>query len=102
MPGGVGGARVSLASTRFCVGPRTQLAADAGLQVDKWVVVDPKLESARADIFAAGDVANACHPFYRCLVRVEHWANALNQGPAAARSTLGEPVSYDRIPYFFS
>jgi len=33
---------------------------------------------------------------------VEHWANALNQGPAAARSMLGEPVSYDRIPYFFS
>ena len=35
-------------------------------------------------------------------IRVEHWANALNQGPAAARAMLGEPVSYDRIPYFFS
>jgi 3-phenylpropionate/trans-cinnamate dioxygenase ferredoxin reductase subunit len=35
-------------------------------------------------------------------VRVEHWANALHQGPAAARSMLegGEP--YSRLPYFFS
>jgi 3-phenylpropionate/trans-cinnamate dioxygenase ferredoxin reductase subunit len=53
-------------------------------------------------VFAAGDVANAWHPFYGRRIRVEHWANALNQGPAAARAMLGEPVSYDRIPYFFS
>jgi 3-phenylpropionate/trans-cinnamate dioxygenase ferredoxin reductase component len=82
--------------------PRTQLATDAGLNVDNGILVDAKLESSAADIFAAGDVANAWHPFYGRPVRVEHWANALNQGPAAARSMLGEPVSYDRIPYFFS
>jgi 3-phenylpropionate/trans-cinnamate dioxygenase ferredoxin reductase subunit len=35
-------------------------------------------------------------------VRVEHWANALNQGPAAARAMLGLEGDYDRIPYFFS
>ena len=35
-------------------------------------------------------------------VPVEHWANALNQGPAAARAMLGLDVAYDRIPYFFS
>ena len=33
---------------------------------------------------------------------VEHWANALNQGPAAARAMLGGAVVYDHIPYFFS
>ena len=38
----------------------------------------------------------------RGALRVEHWANALNQGPAAARSMLGQAVSYDRIPYFYS
>ena len=53
-------------------------------------------------MYAAGDVANAWHPFYERHVRVEHWANALNQGPAAARAMLGQDVSYDRIPYFFS
>jgi NADPH-dependent 2,4-dienoyl-CoA reductase/sulfur reductase-like enzyme len=33
---------------------------------------------------------------------VEHWANALEQGPAAARAMLGQDVTYDRVPYFFS
>jgi 3-phenylpropionate/trans-cinnamate dioxygenase ferredoxin reductase subunit len=53
-------------------------------------------------VFAAGDVANAWHPMLDRHLRVEHWANALNQGPAAARSMLGMDVSYDRVPYFFS
>jgi 3-phenylpropionate/trans-cinnamate dioxygenase ferredoxin reductase subunit len=53
-------------------------------------------------VFAAGDVANARNPFYELHIRVEHWANALNQGPVAAHAMLGEPVSFDRIPYFFS
>jgi 3-phenylpropionate/trans-cinnamate dioxygenase ferredoxin reductase component len=53
-------------------------------------------------VFAAGDVAAAVHPFYNTRIRVEHWSNALHQGPAAARSMLDRPISYDRIPYFFS
>ena len=35
-------------------------------------------------------------------LRVEHWANAKNQGAAAARSMLGQAVSYDRVPYFYT
>ena len=53
-------------------------------------------------MFAAGDVANAQHPFYGERIRVEHWANALHQGPAAARNMLGRADAYDRLPYFFS
>jgi 3-phenylpropionate/trans-cinnamate dioxygenase ferredoxin reductase subunit len=82
--------------------PRTGLASDAGLEVSNGVVVDAKLETTAPGVFAAGDVANAWHPFYGQRIRVEHWANALNQGPAAARAMLGQPVSYDRIPYFYS
>ena len=82
--------------------PRTELAAGAGLAIDNGVVVDEQLQTSAPNIFAAGDVANAWHPFYEQRIRVEHWANALNQGPAAGRAMLGEPVSYDRIPYFFS
>jgi 3-phenylpropionate/trans-cinnamate dioxygenase ferredoxin reductase component len=54
------------------------------------------------NIFAAGDVANAAHPSYGQRIRVEHWANALNQGPAAARNMLGQGEPYERLPYFFS
>ncbi len=82
--------------------PRTGLASDAGLAVDNGVVTNERLETAAPGIFAAGDVASAWHPFYEHHIRVEHWANALNQGPAAARAMLGEDVSFDRIPYFFS
>jgi 3-phenylpropionate/trans-cinnamate dioxygenase ferredoxin reductase component len=49
-----------------------------------------------------GDVANADHPFYGEPIRVEHWANALHQGPAAARNMLGRADAFSRLPYFFS
>jgi 3-phenylpropionate/trans-cinnamate dioxygenase ferredoxin reductase subunit len=82
--------------------PRTALAAEAGLDVDNGVLVDERLTASAPNIFAAGDVANAWHPFYERRIRVEHWANALNQGPAAARSMLGDEPGYERLPYFFS
>ncbi len=82
--------------------PRTGLASDAGVAVENGIVANERLETSAPGIFVAGDAANAWHPFYERHIRVEHWANALNQGPAAARAMLGEDVSYDRIPYFFS
>jgi 3-phenylpropionate/trans-cinnamate dioxygenase ferredoxin reductase component len=81
---------------------RTQLATQAGLPVDNGVLVDEQLQTSVPGVFAAGDVANARHPFYGERIRVEHWANALNQGPAAARNMLGQASAYDRLPYFFS
>jgi len=84
------------------VSPRVNLAADVGAKIENGIVVDHQLQSTLPDVFAAGDVANAWHPLLKRNIRVEHWANALNQGPAAARAMLGEPVSYDRIPYFYS
>jgi 3-phenylpropionate/trans-cinnamate dioxygenase ferredoxin reductase subunit len=47
-------------------------------------------------------VAAAWHPRYQTYLHVEHWANALNQGPAAARNMLGVPTPYARLPYFYS
>jgi NADPH-dependent 2,4-dienoyl-CoA reductase/sulfur reductase-like enzyme len=84
------------------IAPNTQLAADAGLAVDNGILADEALRTSDPDIFAAGDVANAFNPLLGRRVRVEHWANALNGGPAAAQSMLGRDVSYDRVPYFFS
>ena len=82
--------------------PRVGLARDAGLDVDNGVLTDEHLQTSAPAIYAAGDVANAHHPFYGQRIRVEHWDNALHQGPAAARNMLGERAPYDRIPYFFS
>jgi 3-phenylpropionate/trans-cinnamate dioxygenase ferredoxin reductase subunit len=82
------------------VAPRTELA-DGVLEVDDGILVDARLRASVDGVFAAGDVANHDHPLLGRL-RVEHWANALEQGPAAARAMLGQDVAYDRVPYFFS
>ena len=84
------------------VRPRTELAAAAGAETGNGLIVDQGLRSSLPNVFAAGDVANAWHPTFKRRLRVEHWDNALHQGAAAARSMLGETISYDRIPYFFS
>jgi 3-phenylpropionate/trans-cinnamate dioxygenase ferredoxin reductase component len=84
------------------VAPSTQLAEAAGLEVRSGVVVDAQLRSSDPDVFAAGDVACAFHPLLGKHIRVEHWANALNQPQAAAKAMAGQQVSYDRVPYFFT
>ncbi|MEW2528140.1 FAD-dependent oxidoreductase [Streptomyces sp. NPDC047071] len=87
--------------------PRTALAESAGLAlVDRadggGIAVDLSLRTSDPDVYAAGDVASVRHPLFGTRLRVEHWANALNGGPAAARAMLGKEVTYDRVPYFFS
>lgn len=82
--------------------PNSQLAAAAALDVDNGVRVDAHLRTSHPDIYAAGDVANAFHPLLGKHIRVEHWANALNQPQVAAKAMLGQDVTYDRVPYFFT
>ena len=82
--------------------PNDAIAAAAGLDVDNGILVDEALRSSDPDIFAAGDVANWFNPLLGRRIRVEHWANALASGPVAARSMLGQQVSYDWVPYYFS
>jgi NADPH-dependent 2,4-dienoyl-CoA reductase/sulfur reductase-like enzyme len=82
--------------------PNDALAVNAGLEVSGGVLTDAALRTSDVNIFAAGDIANSFNPLLGRRVRVEHWANALNGGPAVAKSMLGQPVVYDRVPYFFS
>jgi 3-phenylpropionate/trans-cinnamate dioxygenase ferredoxin reductase subunit len=82
--------------------PAAELAAAAGLAVDNGIVTDELLRTSDPNIWACGDVAASFNPLLNTRLRVEHWANALNGGPAAARSMLGSTEPYARIPYFFS
>lgn len=82
--------------------PNTAIAEAAGLTVSNGVVVDASLRSSDPDIYAVGDVASALHPVLGRHVRVEHWANALNQPAVAASAMLGKDASYDELPYFFT
>jgi 3-phenylpropionate/trans-cinnamate dioxygenase ferredoxin reductase component len=82
--------------------PVTELAESAGLTIDNGVAVDASLCSSHPDVYAAGDVASAVHLLLRRRIRVEHWSNALNGGKAVAGAMLGQPLVYERVPYFFT
>jgi NADPH-dependent 2,4-dienoyl-CoA reductase/sulfur reductase-like enzyme len=82
--------------------PNVELAKSAGLEVDNGIVTDQSMRTSDPDIFAAGDVANAYHPVAKMRLRSEHWANALKGGPVAAKAMLGQSVSFDEIPYFYT
>jgi len=83
-------------------GPNDALGRGAGLEISNGVVTDAALRTSDPDIYAAGDVACSFLPLLGRNVRVEHWSNALNGGPAAARSMLGQQVEYNRVPYFYT
>ena len=99
-----GGERVDADFVVVGVGaaPRVQLAEAAGLAIANGVSCDERLRTSAENVFAAGDVAEAVHPFLGAPLRVEHWHNALEQGPAAARNMLGKDAPFEAIPYFFS
>jgi len=99
-----GGSRIAgdLVVVGVGAAPRVGLAEAAHLVVANGIVVDERLHTSAPGVLAAGDVASAFHPFFGRRLRVEHWANAREQGAVAARNMLGAGVSYDRIPYFFS
>ena len=82
--------------------PNTALAEEAGLDILNGVLTDEALRTSAADVYAAGDIANAFHPVLQRHLRSEHWANALNAGKVVARSMLGKPASFDDIPYFYT
>ncbi|MEV0706159.1 MULTISPECIES: NAD(P)/FAD-dependent oxidoreductase [Nocardia] len=98
------GSTVSADAILVAVGarPNIELAADAGLAVDGGVLVDANLLTSDPDIVAVGDIAEQSHPLLNRRIRVEHWANALNQPAVAAATMLGKSASYDRLPYFFT
>ncbi|WP_254431423.1 NAD(P)/FAD-dependent oxidoreductase [Agromyces sp. Marseille-P2726] len=82
--------------------PNTALAEAAGLEIDNGIVTDASLRTSVADIYAAGDVANAFHPVLGRHLRNEHWANALNGGRVAGRVLAGQDAVFDDVPYFYT
>jgi 3-phenylpropionate/trans-cinnamate dioxygenase ferredoxin reductase subunit len=83
--------------------PNIALADAAGLTLaEGGIAVDATLRSSDPDIYAAGDVAAHDHPKYRHRVRVEHWANAKDQGLHVAGNLLGAEAPYVLRPFFFS
>ena len=94
--------RADLVVVGVGVRPRTELAAEAGLDVDDGILVDEYLRTSADGVWAAGDVARYPHRATPRGIRIEHWVVAGRQGRTAARNILGCGEPFDDVPFFWT
>ena len=78
------------------VSPRTELARNAGLAVDRGILVNDRLTTSAPDIYAAGDVAQVYDPRSGKGILDTLWNVARGQGTVAGRNMAGGDVTYNK------
>lgn len=84
------------------VSPCTEVAADAGLEVDDGIVVDAQGRTNDPHIWAIGDCTRHPSRIYGRNVRLESVHNAMSQAKVVAANVAGKSATYDEVPWFWS
>lgn len=81
----------------FCKGvnPRVELARGCGINVDKGIIVDDRMETSHLGIYAAGDVAEVKDILTGERTVHALWPNAMQQGHVAGTNMAGGKRPYD-------
>jgi NADPH-dependent 2,4-dienoyl-CoA reductase/sulfur reductase-like enzyme len=84
------------------VSPRTELAEEAGLVVEKGIVTDSAMRTSAPDVFAVGDAAQTYNESAGRHLSVEHWGDALEHGRVAGTVIAEGVAAWGMAPGFWS
>lgn len=82
--------------------PNTELAEEAGLDVNNGIVVDALTRTSAEHVYAVGDCTNHPNDLLGRRLRLESVQNAISQGKTAAGAILGKETPYAEVPWFWS
>lgn len=82
--------------------PNTELAVEAGLDVERGILTDEFGRTSAPDVYAIGDVAERLHPEHGRRIRVEHHDTAVKHGANLARNLLGQAEPFTEQHFFWS
>ena len=82
--------------------PNTALFMGTDLKIYNGILVNEFCETSVENVYAAGDVANFYHPFYKKHIRLESWKHAQNHGVCAGKNIIEKKETYKEIPWMWS
>ena len=82
--------------------PNQEIAAEAGLECARGVVVDLAARTSDPNVFAIGDVTHRPMPIYDRMFRPESVPSALEQAKQAACAITGRPAPAPEAPWNWS
>jgi NAD(P)H-nitrite reductase large subunit len=92
--------RCNILAYAIGIRPRVELAQEAGLAIDRGILVNEYLQTSAPDIYIAGDVAQIYDPMSGRSIIDSLWGPAREQGHVAGLNMAGLETAYLKSPPF--